>query len=710
MRTTDAEKIRVFLCYARRDLESIVWLRPRLLAEDIEVLGEPGDTLGDQGRHQRDAAIARADALLFVLSPFSVISEACLGDVAKARALAKPIIPLVVAEADFSKVPAGIFASQAVVLKDTATRESALGACLARLARDLPRLRTHAALGVRAQEWETRGRPNVLTLAPGEIAAAEQWLIEQPEDLPAPSPLLRAFVLANLRVAKQRMRAAVKLSLAAAMAAIAVAGVAMWLRGVAKENERIALDRDRTVREQQVRVTLFESRAVATLAEAEKRRGEAESAHDRAVAAQARTLMWLAEQMRREGDATQAALIGLEVLDRVHAVRDGASLLADAEALLRASLSEMRERRVIAVDAASQIAFSPDGAMLAVAGHDRVDILDGKTGATLRRLEPSGLVRSIAFSPDGELLLTGGDDQVARLWNARTGAALAESERHPRAIHDVHFSRDGTRYLTASADGRVRVFDTRRLALLFTLAESDESARSAGFTPDGRRVIVHQNGVRIWDLGSRRTTDLKELGGGDLVALSPDGRHLLVAGADAVIYDLRIRRKVAGLRGLTERIASAAFSADGKRIATASTDGTIRFWEALSGESLGSLRGHAARSLSFAPDGRVLASAADGQLRLWDASSEARSSEAGAGKPVDAEDRATGLSGEHLLAYGRSAVARCLTVEQRKKLMVDPEPPGWCVELAKWPFAGARWKGGLAEKPADRTTTLPTTR
>jgi hypothetical protein len=711
MDTSDTEKIRVFLCHARRDLESVVWLRPRLVADGFEVFGEPGETLSDEARHERDAAIAGADALLFVLSPFAVISETCLGDVALASALAKPIVPLVVAEADWSRVPAGIFASQAVMLKDPGTREAALRDGLVRLRRNLSRLRTHAELGVRAQNWEARGRPNMLTLASHEVAAAEQWLTEQPDDLPQPSPLLRAFVLANLKVSKQRMWTTTKLSLAAAVAAIAIAGGAMWLRGIAKESERIALERDRTVREQQVRVTQREAELVATLAEAEKRRGEAEAARDRGLLTQARALLWVGDQMRREGDATQAALVGLEVLDSARALRSDASLVTESEELLRASLPEMRERRVSATGAASDaafVAFSPGGKMLAVAARDRVDILDSQTGAELRRMEPKGLVHSVVFSPDGELLLTGGEDHVARLWNVKTGAAVAESERHPRPIQDVHFSRDGTRYLTAAADGRVRVFDTRRSTLLFTLAESDEPARSAGFTPDGRQVIVHQKGVRIWDLGSRRTIELKDLGSAvDLVALNPDGRHLLVAGADAVIYDLRIRRKVASLRGLAEPLTAASFSSDGKRIAAATRDGTIHIWEMLSGDNLGHLRGTGTtiHSMDFA--GQTLAGTTDGRLQVWDASLDASGRIAGAGKGAGSM---RDLSGERLLAHARRMVARCLTVEQRQKLALDPEPPRWCVELDKWPFDGARWKGWLTEKRAGRAAAQPTTR
>ena len=73
--------------------------------------------------------------------------------------------------------------------------------------------------------------------------------------------------------------------------------------------------------------------------------------------------------------------------------------------------------------------------------------------------------------------------------------------------------------------------------------------------------------------------------------------------------------------GHTYIIESVAYSPDGKLIASASDDMTIRFWEVASGKELRSF-GDGAKSVAFSPDGLYLASASwDKTVRLWEVSS-----------------------------------------------------------------------------------------
>ena len=117
------------------------------------------------------------------------------------------------------------------------------------------------------------------------------------------------------------------------------------------------------------------------------------------------------------------------------------------------------------------------------------------------------------------------------------------------------------------------------------------------------------------------------------VAFSPDGKRLASASDEPTVkvWDAATGQVFFTLKRHAAPVASVAFSRDGKQLASASHDGTVILWDALNGQETLTFRGHTRRlqvtagddsnwvnGLAFSPDGKWLASGdKDGEVRLW---------------------------------------------------------------------------------------------
>jgi RNA polymerase sigma factor (sigma-70 family) len=296
------------------------------------------------------------------------------------------------------------------------------------------------------------------------------------------------------------------------------------------------------------------------------------------------------------------------------------------------------------VSQVTSLAFSPDGALLAVACSPKelrnngppgsedgaIRLFEATTGKEVRRFKGHKVwVNDLTFAPDGRLLASASADGTARLWEVATGRQVHQLGKGSLGVEAVAFSPDGALLASGSADSSaVRLWEVKTGREVRALQGHSGNVTGLTFAADGRTLAsTGRDAIRLWDVAGGREVHrfYADIWGAQSVALSPDGKTLAASGPVIRLWDVATEKELLPLVGHQSVICSAAFSPDGKLVASAAYDRTIRLWRPATGKEVRTLRGHTGgiRSLAFAPDGNTLASVSqeDGTIRLWDVSS-----------------------------------------------------------------------------------------
>lgn len=594
-------KAKVFISYAREDMAFVDRLDAALATRGFEPLVDRTDIYAFEDWWKRiEALIARADAVVFVLSPDAVASEVALKEIDFAASLNKRFAPIVCREVDGHTVPEALRRLNWIDFGNAAQFDERMDRLAEALATDIDWVRKHTEFGEAARRWAEAGRPGPrgLLLRSPVLEEAERWIAARPPGAPPPTEETQALVTESRRAATRRRNVLTGGLAAGLVVALGLAGLAYWQRGVAVEQERIA-------------------QAQRSLAIQER---------DRALLTQSRFLADVAQQNTRADDAGTAVLLALEALPDARA-SVSRPYAHEAETALAGALQDLRETAMFEAHAreVSQAVFSPDGRRIATGSVDgTVRIWDVESRQIVGVLEGhAGWISDVSFSPDGRRIVTASEDKTARIWETATFRTILILSGHTDVIYRAKFSPDGRRVVTASGDKTARVWDTEDGRVLTQIAGFSALASDASFSPDGQRLVIatRENVAHIWDAETGQAlVELKAASGISNAQFSPDGRRVLTLSsiADGMrLWDAQTGREVLFLRA--EGAWRAAFSRDGKLVAANSGDKAVRIWDLASEKPIAVLR-HPdyVYSSVFSPDGQeVITTSRDRVVRLW---------------------------------------------------------------------------------------------
>ena len=253
------------------------------------------------------------------------------------------------------------------------------------------------------------------------------------------------------------------------------------------------------------------------------------------------------------------------------------------------------------------LAFRPDGGAIATGSYDGgIRIWNLATKSIEKEWTAGkGTVWSVVWSADGKRLASGGQDRQVKLWNAATGNLVQAMPGHKLNIWKVRFTPDGKQIISSSFDDTIKIWEAGTGTLARTLAGHSQAVVGLAISADGNTIASASDDktIKLWETQSGKL--IRTLQGGAehvyAVAFSPDGKRLVSSNRDRSaigelvqnflgarfyksngvtvrLWDVKTGSLLQTSSAHTDDVMDVTISHDGRWVATASDDNTVRLW------------------------------------------------------------------------------------------------------------------------------------
>lgn len=270
------------------------------------------------------------------------------------------------------------------------------------------------------------------------------------------------------------------------------------------------------------------------------------------------------------------------------------------------------------------------------------DYRDWEWGRLTRALEevqttsliaPEG-VAAVKLMPDARSFLMLMRDGGVKVWNLPDLNVVHTYASFPESAWAAAVHPSGKEFAVYETRGGVVRFDVASTSKIASYPfQGGVDGEAVAYSLDGRYLLAAASGGNLlqWDLESGSPPTMLQFTVGEIhdINFSPDSRWLVVAG-DSGRLQIRDQRTgeltctldahMTNLQVGTQGAIQIVFSPDGRQLASAGCDATIKLWEVGSWVLQHDLTGHLKKAIdiAYSPDGATLASCSERTVKLWD--------------------------------------------------------------------------------------------